>query len=126
MTNQTQTPIALQHGTRVRLASWTALQSATVFTIAGYAVSNGEDPNVARDRALAHGHSIIPDTINTGGALHDCAELRQRERKEWEAAVVLNPGDVVLIEGLAYRVEPRQGNEGRWARNSDPIAFRPV
>jgi hypothetical protein len=123
--------IELKHGDRVRLASWLHPYDRTtvsVGTVRGYTASYNEDPEVAYARAAKNGHDVAwtvhAGTILLGGAADRKAQAEQ-EAAELARAVVLTPGDVVLIEGEQFKVHVPQGNL-RAVRNSDPIHFNRV
>ena len=58
--------------------------------------------------------------------LYGTLSYRLNLREYEDMTTILHPGQRVTIEGQDYTVQPRPGNEGLSARNSDPIAFRPA
>lgn len=123
-TEQTTAPRVLAHGDGIRLAAWASPSFATVFGIEGYALANNRDPQADRARAVERGHPVV-GSIHTGSTLTDSRAFYERERERYAAAVVLEPGQIVEIEGARYRVEVVRGND-QFPRNSDPIRFVPA
>jgi len=113
----------------IRLASWADDAFATVFTVRGYAIANGSNPDEYESRARANGHRLM-STIYTSGALVGDRALAHRllaeRRAKAAAAVTLDRDEVVEIEGRSYRVQIARGNDGRYPVNCDPIHFIPV
>jgi hypothetical protein len=114
----------LSHNQQIRVASFSHLaQAITVGTIHGYAVQNGECPEVAMERAKKFGHEIAwanqaPAVLTSDYA--GKAEDLAAERAKRDAAVVIEDGEQVLIEGVVYKV--RVMGE----RFSDPVHFIPA
>ena len=113
----------------IRLAPWADDAFATVFTVRGYAIANGSNPDEYESRARANGHRLM-STIYTSGALVGDRALAKRMVDERIAAaagaVTLTAGQVVEIEGRPYTVRVARGNDGRYPVNCDPIHFDPV
>lgn len=104
--------ITLTNKQPVRLATWK--QYATV----GYVT--GEDAA----RAQRNGHDVAY-AVNAGTMITDSKDYYKREKAVFASAVVIAQDQVVMIDGLEYRVHVNRGNEHE-CRNADPIRFIPV
>lgn len=131
MTITTAATVTLAHGSTLRLATWAYPYSnatAEVVTARGYATKNGEDAETAHARAAGFGHDTCW-TYSSGGTLVDSKAYRDAMRAAEDAAfaasVVVEHGQLVEIEGVAYRVHVNHGNTRKPA-NSNPVSFRRV
>ena len=120
--------IELNHGDRVRLATWAHpydLTTVEVHTVRGYVAEYREDPEEAFTRARERGHETAW-TIYVGSSLTDSRAFNEAKLAEQKAdlarAVILSIGDVVTIEGETFEVRVPTGNLRR-PRNSGPIHF---
>lgn len=121
--------ITLTHNQPIRLAAWADNASATVFTTRGYAIENGRDPDACEARARANGHALNSSIYSSGTLVGDRAYgklLLEKELAAAKAAVTLEPGQVVEIDGRPYTVRVARGNDGRYPVNCDPIHFDPA
>ena len=108
----------------VRLASWMPTFFATVYTAEGYALASGMDPAAVAARHQEKGWELA-STIYSGATLvgGDGGAYYARQRAIADSAVTLAEGQIVTIEGRAYRVQVVRGNGGKTPVNSDPIHF---
>lgn len=118
-------PRTLAHGELVRLAGWNHVTFAKVGTIEGYTLECGGDVPKALERV----HSLRQDLAwvgYSGGALVDDGGHyhREQQRKAAEATTIAH-GDLVTLEGRAYRVLVLPRCEA-FPVFSDPIKFEPV
>lgn len=133
-------PTVLTYNQPVRAARWMSV--ATVFSVEGCTRQwNREDaarkiPMGQQDvaaavaRAVRHGHDLA-STIYTGGCLMANGPAKDRMIANAELAMehaeVLEPGQLVEIEGRRYTVAfPQRGDCHSYPRFSDPIHFIPV
>lgn len=119
----------LTHNQPIRLAAWADDASATVFTTRGYAIEHGQDPDKTEARARHHGHELNGSIYSSGALVGDRAygkQLRDARIAAAAAAVTLERGEVVEIDGRRYAVHIARGNDGRYPVNCDPIHFLPA
>jgi hypothetical protein len=120
----------LTYDTPIRAASWGDTSFARTFTVRGYAIKNGQDPDAAIARAVGHGHALVGSIYSSGALVGDRAQgarMVAEERAIVAAAVTLKTGDTVSIDGVLHEVVFARGNEfGPFPVNSDPVSFIPV
>ena len=87
---------------------------AYLFTLAGYAAKNN-DSQAEVDRWIAQGGNAV-DSISRGAMICDNRELMRRLNAEWDAAPVLQEGEIVGVDGKLYTVKVR-------GLYSNPVAF---
>lgn len=120
-TNTTKT---LSHGDLIRIAGFKYGPTITVFTISGWSLEEGADPQANIDRAIHFGHSIDPTTIKAASFI--CADFpgKHEQIDAQQAAIAAAPelaeGEIVEIEGKQYRTSIVGQNL------SDPVHFIPV
>ena len=103
----------LTHNTDIKIAAWDDTVSAQVFTVAGYAAENGKNPAEYVARAESNGHDLV-GCIYIGGALVGDRVLAQKmldtDRRRHHAAVLIEDGEIVSIDGTLHKVRVIPGN----------------
>lgn len=132
------TPTVLTFGQPIRAARWLG-SFATTFSVEGSvrrdnAGNRGglppRDMDAIVKRAVDLGHPLagsifIGHAITARGPASDIRY--HNERLQYEAAEVLEPGQLVSIEGRLYTTSfPQKGNLRDFPALSDPIHFTPV
>jgi hypothetical protein len=119
--------ITLTHGTPIRAGSWTGSDYAETFTTEGYAAKSGIDAAKLVANSQANGHDLAGSIYAGSSLLGDRAAAKaaaERDLANRNAAVIINNGDRVTIEGREYTVKIDRRNEAS-PRVSDPIRFIP-
>lgn len=104
----------IKHNDLVKLGSWVGCY-AKVGTLNGY----------CPDRAATARERGEPEawTVQTGAVITSDKSYYTRQEALVASAIVIAHGDIVEIEGNAYRVRVMPRNDGQFPRNSDPIHF---
>jgi hypothetical protein len=115
----------LHHGQIVRVKSFTELAGMIrVFTLRGYALEYGNDPEEVIARARKNNHDLNPAGLQEAAVITadypgKDAELRAHHKLIDEAPEI-EDGETVTIEGNDFKVKVLG------QRFSDPITFIPV
>jgi hypothetical protein len=121
--NTTTDIITLTHNQIIRVKGFPIYTGRiNVRTVEGFAKELGRDPAERLQRAIEHGHELAW-TIQATAVLTDDYEGKQAdldaERAKIEAAVEIENGQPVIIEGRHYTVKVNG------QQFSDPVAFIP-
>lgn len=96
----------LTHKQEVRIAGFTNASTIRVFTIAGYAIQNGENPEDAINRSVNFGHDVNPCCLQSASVLSADYDGKKQELDAKAAATAEAPeltnGEIVEIEGVKY------------------------
>lgn len=118
--------ITLTYSQPVRLAAWADDAFAEVFTVRGYAMVRGMNPDDSETMARANGHALAGTIYRSGALVGDRAtakRLLDARRAAAAAAVTLAHGQMVTIDSRVYEVRVAGGNDRRYPVNCDPIHF---
>ena len=111
----------LSHNQEVRIAGFKNASQIRIFTIAGYAIQNGENPDEAIARSKGFGHDVNPCCLQSASVLSADYIGKKEELDAKDAATAASPeianGELVEIEGCQFitRVLGQQ--------YSDPVKF---
>ena len=120
--------LTLTHGDLIRAGSWAGSDYAETFTIEGYATKSGMDAATMVANSKANGHELASSIYAGSSLIGDRAAAKAaaaRDMANRNAAIVINNGDRVTIEGRKYTVKIDRRNETS-PRVSDPIHFVPA
>lgn len=111
----------LAHNQEVRIAGFKHASTIRVFTLAGYAIQNGENPEEAIARSKRFGHELKPCCLQDASIITGDYAGKKEELDAKDAATAAAPeltnGELVEIEGSQFivRVLGQQ--------YSDPVKF---
>jgi len=111
----------LSHNQEVRIAGFKNASKICIFTIAGYAIQNGENLDEAIARAKSFGHDVNPCCLQSSSIITADYAGKKEELEAKNTATAAAPeianGELVEIEGIQFiaRVIGQQ--------YSDPVRF---
>jgi len=111
----------LSHNQEVRISGFKNASRIRIFTIAGYAIQNGENPDDAIARSKEFGHELNPCCLQAASIMTADYVGKKEELDAKDAATAAAPeienGELVEIEGSQFivRVLGQQ--------YSDPVKF---
>ena len=96
----------LQHDQQIRIEGFEFNPVIRVFTLTGYAIANGQNPDEVLERAFNNNHNTRPCALQEASMLTadyagKAEEMRQKAIA-YQNAPMLSNGETVEIEGQKY------------------------
>jgi hypothetical protein len=117
----------IKHGDLIKLAAW-KIETAKVCTLVGFysapQYSSGVDVVAAVAQSRSRGNPEVFATF-AGHVIAADPGIYKRDVARNAAAIVVEDGETVEVDGKSYTVKVARGNHD-YPRNSDPISFVPV